>query len=311
MTFQAQIPGGAYVDQTNENQSQIPGWQYINQTVPVTLPAITSVGGDDSITATETNVPVVGVGFGSIQGTSYLTLSQGTVSSTQTIDSWADTAAQFDVVQGGLRYGVSVLFTLVNNEGYSATKTVTFTVPSGKTYVNLSGYPGAGDNIIGLTLAIPPNDGDQIEYSTTASNTGTVTVNADGTFSVSIQTPCTFAYRVWYAATNTWSILYTASAYTIAYKTIALLPPAGKGFVNLSGYPSLSPSLVVGDGATPSLVDGDQVEYDLLSNLGNAVTVYPDGTFLIDAAVTSSFTYRVWDASDSTWSNTATITVTV
>lgn len=311
MTFQAQIPGGAFVNETNEYQSQIPGSAFINQTSPIVLPSITSVGGDNSITSSELNVPVVGVGFGPVQGTASLTLSQGAISSTQTIDSWSDTAVQFDTIQGGLRYGATTVFTLVNNEGYSATKTVTFTVPSGYAYLNFSGYPASSGDIIGATIAIPPVNGDQIEYETTASNSGVVTVNADGTYSVSIETPCTFTYRIWYASTSTWSTIYTASAYTVAYKTITLLPPAGKGFVNLSGYPASSPALIVGDGATPSLADGDQVEYDLLSNLGNAVTVYSDGTFLIDAAVTSSFTYRVWDASDSTWSNTATITVTV
>lgn len=311
MAFQAQIPGGAFVNETNEYQSQIPGSTFINQTVPVVLPSITSVGGDNSITSSELNVPIVGVGFGSIQGTSSITITQGAISSSQSIDSWSDTAVQFDTTQGGLRYGSTTVLTLVTNEGYSTTTTITFTVPSGYAYTNFSGYPASSGDIIGSSITIPPVDGDQIEYETTASNSGVVTVNADGTYSVSIATPCTFTYRIWYAATSTWSVIYTASAYTVAYKTIVLSPPAGKGFVNLSGYPASSPALVVGTGATPSLVDGDQVEYDLLSNLGNAVSVYPDGTFLIDAAVTSSFTYRVWDASDSTWSNTATITVTV
>jgi hypothetical protein len=313
MAIQAQIPGGGFLNENSGNESQIPGYQYVNQTQATTVPAITSVSGDDTVLASELNVAVVGTGFGSIQGTAAIAISQGAYSVNQTIDAglWTNTYAQFDVVQSGLRYGVSTTLTLTNNDGYAGTKAITFSPATGKTYVNLSGYPAALSVVIGASATILPSDGDQVEYSTSASNGGTVTVNADGTYSVTVNTPCTFAYRIWYSATNTWSASLTANAYNTGDRFVVLLPPPGKGYVNLSGYPAPFPAKVVGTGASPSLVSGDQVEYDLLSNLGNAVTVNPDGSFFIDASVSCNFTYRVWDATDKTWSNVATIYVTV
>lgn len=313
MALQAQIPGGGFLNENTGDESQIPGYQYVNQTQTTVVPSITSVSSDNIVLASELNVPVVGTGFGAIQGTAAITLSQGAYSISQTLDAgvWTDSYAQFDVTQSGLHYGVSTTLTLTNNDGYAGTKSITFSPAANKSYVNLAGYPLALSVVVGSSATIIPSDGDQIEYSTTASNGGTVTVNANGSYSVSVTTPCTFAYRIWYSATNTWSSSLTANAYNIGDHFVVLLPPPGKGYVNLSGYPAPSPAKVVGTGASPSLVSGDQVEYDLLSNLGNAVTVNPDGSFFIDASVSCNFTYRVWDATDKTWSNVATIYVTV
>lgn len=89
--------------------------------------------------------------------------------------------------------------------------------------------------------------------------------------------------------------------------TITFTPPSTRTYINASGYPAGGGALVLGSGASPSIVDGDQFEYDTASSSGSTVTVFADGTYMLSDARPASFQYRVWDGTDSTWSSRATV----
>lgn len=64
------------------------------------------------------------------------------------------------------------------------------------------------------------------------------------------------------------------------------------------------------DGASPAMADGDQYEYEVLTDQGVGVEVFPDGTMVIDSDTgTHQFDIRVFDQTDETWSAWVTETV--
>lgn len=76
---------------------------------PDNLVALTDVDTDETITVSQTNVMVAGSGFGDVQGAGKVEIIQGATAVEQSIDTWSDTAIQFDVVQGALTTGAAVL----------------------------------------------------------------------------------------------------------------------------------------------------------------------------------------------------------
>lgn len=64
-------------------------------------------------------------------------------------------------------------------------------------------------------------------------------------------------------------------------------------------------------GASPAIVVGDQILYSNTSALGYSVTIDGQGfpTIASNTDITDSFTYRVYDVTDSTWGSEGTITV--
>lgn len=62
--------------------------------------------------------------------------------------------------------------------------------------------------------------------------------------------------------------------------------------------------------ASPAVESGDQVHWQLVSDQGASVTVYPDGTVLVgDGGEAHAFEARMWDASALNWGAWETITV--
>lgn len=88
---------------------------------------------------------------------------------------------------------------------------------------------------------------------------------------------------------------------------IAHAAPSGHAWGTADvGWPAGTYSVF--DGAAPAVVDGDQYEYEILTDQSAAVTVFPDGTFLIDASTgTHQFDVRVFDQTDETWSDWVTV----
>jgi len=120
------------------------------------------------------------------------------------------------------------------------------------------------------------------------------------------------------------SISFTANTAIFAYGTlvlevtnangtdqynVTLNPVSGKAYL-AADVPWPVGAYSVFQGAAPAVVDGDQLEYDLVTNHGGNVTMFADGTFTIDNATQDhSFAVRAFDQTDLTWSASVTIDV--
>jgi len=87
----------------------------------LTNPTITDVDTDETIGVTQTNVVITGTVFESAQGTGKVEISPNNTYAAgglvqQSIDSWADTSIQFDVVRTGLSVGTNYVW-VTNNGG--------------------------------------------------------------------------------------------------------------------------------------------------------------------------------------------------
>ena len=90
---------------------------------------------------------------------------------------------------------------------------------------------------------------------------------------------------------------------------VTLIPVAGKGWIT-ADVPWDLADYSVFEGASPAVADGDQLEYDLLTDNAANVTMFADGTFSIDETTQDhSFDVRVFDQTDKTWSAAVTISV--
>ncbi len=64
-------------------------------------------------------------------------------------------------------------------------------------------------------------------------------------------------------------------------------------------------------GASAAVVDGDQYQYEILTNVGTSVEVFADGTFVINSdSFVHEFDVRVYDQTDETWSEWVTMVAT-
>ena len=90
---------------------------------------------------------------------------------------------------------------------------------------------------------------------------------------------------------------------------VTLVPVAGKGWIAADVPWSIGTYSVFED-AAPAVADGDQLEYELVTDNGGVVTMFADGTFAIDDDTQGhEFAVRVFDQTDHTWSDPVTITV--
>lgn len=142
--------------------------------------SITSVDSDDSITATQEDVEIVGTGFGEEQGTGVVELVDGAITSEQTVTAWGDTSITISVVLGNVRYG-SRTIKVTNDSAENNTLAVAVTVPSGVNYVNLAApIASTGQYVTELGTL---EDGDQLEWSGVQVGViGDVTVTDDSTY---------------------------------------------------------------------------------------------------------------------------------
>lgn len=164
------------------------------------------------------------------------------------------------------------------------------------------------------------NGGDTFQHGQACTITG-LQLDTSGTLTL-IQGPNSVVQT-----TDTWAadeITFTADADVFAYGLVVLeiavaggltqvnvqlTPAAGKAYI-LADVPWDPADYSVFEGASPPIVDGDQLEYDLVTNNGGNVTMFADGTFTIDdSSVGHTFDIRAFDFSDSTWSLVSTVGV--
>lgn len=169
---------------------------------------VTDVATDEAITADQTNVVVTGTGFGASQDSGSVTIRQGSTSVTQTIDSWADTSIQFDVVFDSttdLKYGAATLRVTEDGGAYGEIA-ITISPPSGRVYTDLL----TPNTTAAYRLSALSSDlvaGDQVEgrgLGDTAFPSGH-TIETDGTVTLgSGITGTAFEARAWDASDSTW-----------------------------------------------------------------------------------------------------------
>ena len=171
-----------------------------------TGPTVTDVNTDEALSPGE-SITITGTNFGASQGAGGVAITQeaGAVSSAVTVTGWADTSITGTVALGGLSYGAATSLVVTDNAAATGSIAVTFVPATGYSYVTLSGYPHASGIVVGDGASPALVDGDQVEYESTASSGATVTVNADGSFTLSTTDPANFDYRVRDNTDNTWS----------------------------------------------------------------------------------------------------------
>lgn len=173
-----------------------------------TGPTLTDVDTDEIVLSSQTNVVATGTAFGASQGAGSVTLRQGSVVVTQSIDSWAATSIQFDVVYDtgtqDLKNG-AVTARVTDNAGAYAELPITMIPPNGNPYVNLTSvHPVVSERI--STTPVDIVAGGQIEARGVgggAAPTG-LTLNTDGTFFFSTGTLVNFDARYWDPSDQTW-----------------------------------------------------------------------------------------------------------
>jgi len=104
-------------------------------------------------------------------------------------------------------------------------------------------------------------------------------------------------------------VLQIENANGIDEINVTLIPAAGKAFL-VADVPWSVTDYSVFEDAAPSVADGDQLEYDLVTDNGADVAMFADGTFTLDEILlTHTFSVRVFDQTDLTWSAAVDITV--
>jgi hypothetical protein len=120
------------------------------------------------------------------------------------------------------------------------------------------------------------------------------------------------------------SITFTANTAIFAYgavvlevtnangtdqENVTLQPVTGKAYL-VADVPWPVGAYSVYEDAAPGVADGDQLEYELVSDNGANVAMLADGTFTLDEILLShTFAVRVFDQTDKTWSAPVDITV--
>ena len=148
-------------------------------------PTITDVDTDETIGVTQTNVVITGTIFQSPQGTGKVEISPNNTYAAgglvqQTIDSWADTSIQFDVVRTGLSTGTNYIW--VTNDGGNQNDTafpITLTAET-PSITNIDGDDALQVNQTNIVIAgdgFYPNQTDGpgtgfVELATTSAATG-------------------------------------------------------------------------------------------------------------------------------------------
>lgn len=196
-----------------------------------------------------------------------LTLRQGSLSQVQTTGSWADTSITFTANTSIFAYG-PIVVEVVNANG-TAQGNYTLVPVSGKAYLAADvPWPGTAYSVFqGASPAVA--DGDQLEYETTTNNGGTVTMFADGTFSINDSTQAhTFHVRVFDQTDLTWSssTLITVSASSVV--TITSVASGGNVVRGASGVTILGS----GFGATAGTVTIGGIAQTVASWSNTAIT---------------------------------------
>jgi len=108
--------------------------------------------------------------------------------------------------------------------------------------------------------------------------------------------------------TNDNKVKVTDSAAATGELVFTLSPPTGYNAVDVVSPVSDTTSVFFG--ASPAVATGDQAKVPDLTDEGGTLVLAADGTFTITGGGNShTFELEVWDATDSTWSNTVVQTV--
>ncbi|MCK9689636.1 Ig-like domain-containing protein [Scleromatobacter humisilvae] len=283
------------------------------QTAPTANPdtestaANTPVSFDPRANDTSTSgLTITAVAGHAINPATPVTLPQGTVTMN------ADGSLTFTPNHG---FSGSVSFTYTDASGNGATSTSTVTVnvaaPLDHQPVAVADtFAGTEDHAIAGNLAgndTPSADGGNTWSLASGAAHGSVTVNADGTFSYApaahYSGPDSFTYTITDVDGSTSTATVTLN--------IAPVPAAVADTVTVGENSPSSGNLAANDTASP---DGSSVWSLATGAAHGSVVVHADGTYTYTPAAgfhgTDSFTYTITDAAGSTSTATVTLTVT-
>lgn len=252
-------------------------------------PIITDVDGDEIIGVTQTNVVITGSTFQSPQGTGKVEISPNNTYAAgglvlQSIDSWADTSIQFDVVRTGLSAGTNYVW-VTNNGGNQ----------------NDTAFP---ITLVGNTPTITDVDGDNALTvgQTNIVLTGTNFESAQGTGKLEISANATYgAGGLVLQSIDSWantSIQFDLNRTGLSVGTLYLYVTNNDGVVSAARPFTLNPitpvinsapATIFGDttGATIGGTGFQATETGLAKlELGNAAT-YAGSTIKVEQTVTS------------------------
>ncbi|AKC82887.1 hypothetical protein IMCC26134_09060 [Verrucomicrobia bacterium IMCC26134] len=279
------------------------------------------VAADQSVDATE-GTPLHGVVTATDADGHFLTFALGTGPARGTLVFNADGSFTYTAArQPTVGFGDTDSFTFIASDGYAssalATVGLALTDINSAPVVDLAGFTVAE----GATTAGPLNatdaDGDDLLYALVSGAAhGTVTVNADGTYSYTAARQPT----VGFASTDSFTVQANDGLADSVIRTISVtLTP-------VNDAPMVAPdSATVGEGATHSGslsatdVDGDAFSFALVGGPAHGVlTLNADGTFTYAAArqptvgfvATDSFTVKANDGLADSAPRTVTVTLT-
>jgi hypothetical protein len=161
--------------------------------------SITSVGGDNSVTSTETNVSIVTANADATQGVVTISHVASGISQVQPIVDWATSLIRINITQGNLPYGTDLVLTVARGDSQQASRTITLVAPSGKAYTvcaSASVVTSDANNNPSRFYDVPDVAvGDQVERATTQ-GTGSTDMDTDLTMEADA-TVRQNGFRVW------------------------------------------------------------------------------------------------------------------
>jgi len=238
-----------------------------------TAVTITDVDTDETLVNNQLNVVTTGTNFEAAQGTGVMRLTDGSITSNFTIDSWSDVSVQGDLVQGNVPFTTAshaVAVEIINDSASSDMLAVTFDPEADTAVVELAS-PVETDGHIAITGT--PVTGDQYHYDSILYESDgvtptvfTVSVSATGFITTGgSPTPgATFKFKARHWDQTNWD---ESSLSTGAVQTV-IIPVADVTAPNLSlpTSASITESAVV-IGATTDEANG--TAYGIITANGN------------------------------------------
>lgn len=179
---------------------------------------IASINATNEIRTGDTSISLLGTDLGSATA---LTITDGTYTQAQTIDSNTSTEVVFDFTQGSLGYTANATLELTI-AGIGYTFSVALLAGAGRSYVNI-GTAGTGDNSLTYNESPELSTGDIIDYLAVSANGFGVEVTSAGIPVIQGGSDSdTFTVRAYIASTGTWydmqTVTFLPASYFVRYE---------------------------------------------------------------------------------------------
>jgi len=196
---------------------------------------ITDVDTDETLVNNQSNVVTTGTNFEAAQGTGVMRLTDGSITSNFTIDSWSDVSVQGDLVQGNVPFTTAshaVAVEIINDSASSDMLVITFNPEADTAVVELASPVETGGHI---AITGTPVTGDQYHYDSILYESDgvtptvyTVSVSATGFITTGGSPPAgTYKFKVRHWNQTDWdeTSLATGAVQTVVIPVTDVTPP--------------------------------------------------------------------------------------